>query len=237
MIDIPALIAGYLEYLTGYVEYLVANEEDDEGAPNCAVLKRIAADRRAHVALSVIAKENVGQIRDILTLCIDAERHLRTFQSLLASERDNAKQLQQHRQSVADLRQFIDRSAQRPDHPMVDWLPILATEVESTTLIKQLVRVPPAYVSLNINASAGCFANHSNNGAPNAFSNPVFPVWSEYGNCSRDLVKMSPASTRTDARTDPGVSVRSASPMAVNEKRCSWSSVKSPRPARVRMKR
>ena len=80
-----------------------------------AVLKRIAADRRAHVAIYVIAKEDADQhqIWKILALCIDAEHQLRTFQSLLADERNNAKQLQRHRQSVADLRQFIDQAGRR----------------------------------------------------------------------------------------------------------------------------
>jgi hypothetical protein len=128
MIDIPALITDYL-----------ATNKDDEDAYGCAVLKRIAAERQAHVALYVIAKEDVDQIWQILALCIDAEHQLRTFQSLLADERDNARQLQQHRQSIADLRKFIDQASQYPDHyPRVDWSPLLATEVESVTEAEQL---------------------------------------------------------------------------------------------------
>ena len=114
MVNIPTLIAGYL-----------AANEDKKYQDGCAVLKRIAADRRVHVALFVIAKEDADQhqIWKILALCIDAEHQLRTFQSLLADERNNTKQLQRHRQSVADLRQFIDQAA-RPSDPPIDWLPI-----------------------------------------------------------------------------------------------------------------
>jgi hypothetical protein len=115
MINIPTLIAGYL----------AANEDKKYYKDVSAVLKRIAADRRAHAAIYVIAKKDADrhQIWKILALCIDAEHQLRTFQSLIADERNNAKQLQRHRQSVADLRQFIDQAA-RPPNPPVDWLPI-----------------------------------------------------------------------------------------------------------------
>jgi hypothetical protein len=135
MIDIPTLIDGYL----------AANVNKRYYAHGATVLKRIAADRRAHVAIYGIAKQDADQhqIWKILALCIDAEHRLRTFQSLLASERDNAKQLQQHRQSVADLRQFIDQAMQGPDNPTVNWLPIATTEVEHAALYKQ--RTQAAY--------------------------------------------------------------------------------------------
>jgi hypothetical protein len=126
VIDIPALIADYLA------------RSESEDVYGCVVLKRIAAERRAHVALYGIAKEDVDQIWQILELCIEAEQQSRTFQRLLADERDNTKQLQQHRQSVADLRQFIDWASQHPEHYQVDWLPLWATEVESVAQAEQL---------------------------------------------------------------------------------------------------
>jgi hypothetical protein len=127
MIDIPTLIANYL-----------ATNKDNEDVHGCAVLERIAAERRAHVAVYGIVKEDVDRIWQILELCIEAEHQSRTFQTLLGDERDNAKRLQQHRQSVADLRQFIDRASQHPEHYQVDWLPIWATEVESVAQAEQL---------------------------------------------------------------------------------------------------
>ena len=44
------------------------------------------------------------------------------------------------------------------------------------------VILQPTIVSLNIDASAGCLASHSNKGPPNAFSNPVSLVrsWKNY---------------------------------------------------------
>ena len=115
MIDIPKLIAGYL----------AANKDKKYYKDVSAVLKRIAADRRARDALYAIAKEDADrhQIWKILALCIDAEHQLRTFQRLRADESNNAKQLQRHRQSIADLRQFIDQAARR-SNPPIDWLPI-----------------------------------------------------------------------------------------------------------------
>jgi hypothetical protein len=123
MIDIAALIANYLA---------------TEDAYGHVVLKRIAAERRAHIALYDIAKENVDQVWQILELCIEAEHQLRIFQRLLADERDNTEQLQQHRRSVADLRRFIDRASRHPDHYQIDWMPISATEVESVAQTEQL---------------------------------------------------------------------------------------------------
>jgi hypothetical protein len=123
MIDIAALIADYLA---------------TEDAYGHVVLKRIAAERRAHVALNAMAKEDIDQIWGILELCIEAEHQLRNFQSLLADERGNAEQLRQHRRSVADLRRFIYRASREPDHYQVDWMPISATEVESVAQAERL---------------------------------------------------------------------------------------------------
>jgi hypothetical protein len=143
MIDIYALITDYL-----------ATNNDDVGTHGCAVLKRVAAERSAHVALNVIAKEDVGQIWQVLELCIEAEHRLRNFQGLLADERANAEQLQRHRQSVADLRRFIDRASRYPDHYQVDWMPISATEVESAVLMEQL-KIGAAMVKQSPSAAYG----------------------------------------------------------------------------------
>ena len=103
------------------------------------VLNRIAADPRAPAALNVIAK-GTGNIWGLVELCMLAEMLARTFHELLIEERETVESLRRHRQSVEDLKEFIDQAAGHPEHPMVDWPAIPETEQGRVVLQAQLNR-------------------------------------------------------------------------------------------------
>ena len=76
-------------------------------------------------------------------------------------------------------------------------------------------------VSLNMDASSGCFASQSKMGMPSDFSNPLFPGLEPNRAIDpnpRDIQSL--ARVRIVARAEPGAPVLSASPSGVKAKRC-----------------
>lgn len=132
MIDIRKMIAGYL-----------ATDPKDTDQHERSVLNRIARDPHAHNALEKMVKpiwprkpgeETESKIWELIWLCIVAEIRVRTFRPTLAEERGMIEQLQRHRESVKDLKRFIDQASEHPDYPFVEWLPLRETDQESAEL-------------------------------------------------------------------------------------------------------
>jgi hypothetical protein len=133
MSDIRKMIAGYLA---------TDHEEDEHG--RCG-LNRIAADPHAHTALEKMVKpiwppsgvqckpgeEAESKIWQLIGLCMEAEIRVRTFRPILAEERGMVEQLQRHRESVKDLKRFIEQATGHPDYAFVEWLPLRETDQES----------------------------------------------------------------------------------------------------------
>ncbi|MGO9684617.1 MAG: hypothetical protein ACLP0B_14960 [Steroidobacteraceae bacterium] len=98
---------------------IAAPDEHERG-----VLERIVADHdhRANDALNAIGK-TLEEIWRLIRLCVQAEMRARTFRDLLADERKTVERLQSYRQSVEDLRGFLNEVARPSDHPLIDWKP------------------------------------------------------------------------------------------------------------------
>ena len=118
MSDIRGMIEEYLGK---------TNNEPEASWHERLVLSRVAANPRAHAALNAIAK-NTDEIWGLIQLCIDAELVMGTFRELLTEERETVDRLNRYRQSVKDLKQFIDQAAQHPQHSMVDWMALPQNE-------------------------------------------------------------------------------------------------------------
>src|SRR5688572_9664830 len=95
----------------------------------------------------------------------------------------------------------------------------------------------PIIVSLNRDAASASFARKSKNSSPNALSNPLRPVWTEYLSSPMAREKVSLATVRIVDRAEPGAPVRSASPSGVRPNRPSGSWVRTPRFPSVRIRR
>jgi hypothetical protein len=114
-------------------QWLVENPVDDPDWPGTRlVIERLVADPRAHDALKAIAKNKPtsdsygiespsGAVWELVDQCYRAVDQLEMFHDLLAGERKAVEQLQRHRQSVADLRQFIAAAGKPHQNPYVDW--------------------------------------------------------------------------------------------------------------------
>jgi hypothetical protein len=127
--DVRKIIKEYLAE-----EYLAEEcpDEDKDRAltfyqHRCSVLQRLARDQRACAATSAIAK-TVIELWDLLDLCTDAEWLLTAFPKVLTEERKMVERLRRHRQSVKDLREFINQVSKHPDHPVVGRVSITKTE-------------------------------------------------------------------------------------------------------------
>ena len=93
---------------------------------------------RAHDVLKAIAKNKPtsdsygiespsGAVWELVDQCYRAVDQLEMFHDLLAGERKAVEQLQRHRQSVADLRQFIATASKSHENPYVDWASLETT--------------------------------------------------------------------------------------------------------------
>lgn len=110
-------------------QWLAENPGDPSGWPYMhSVIERLAGDPRAHDALNTIVR-NLPRIPPtnaiwelIMDCCVHAKMQLETFHTLLAKERKTIERLQRHRQSVEDLRRFINEATEPHEHPMVDWM-------------------------------------------------------------------------------------------------------------------
>jgi hypothetical protein len=127
MNDIPQMIREYL-----------ARKPDDCDQHERRVLNRIAADHRAHAAINAVTK-STDEIWHLVAICIDAEMVMRKFRVVLNEERDTVERLRRHRQSVEDLKNFLDQAAKWSEHPMVFWLAV--SEQESTAYRDTLNRI------------------------------------------------------------------------------------------------
>lgn len=120
-------------------QWLVENPVDDPDWPGTRlVIERLVADPRAHDALKAIAKNKPmsdsygiespsGAVWELVDQCYRAVDQLEMFHDLLAGERKAVEQLQRHRQSVADLRQFIAAAGKPHQNPYVDWSSLQTT--------------------------------------------------------------------------------------------------------------
>jgi hypothetical protein len=113
VINIPEMIVAYYADAAPYPEEQFKRR----------VLDRILADSRAHDALNAMSG-NIEEVWEFMEACVFAEYQLRTFHDLIAEERIVGEQLQQHRKSVEDLRQFIDQATKYHDNMIVDWSPL-----------------------------------------------------------------------------------------------------------------
>jgi hypothetical protein len=107
-----------------------------------AVLSRLAQDAGALDAIVAIAKEG-GEVRQLLELCLRAAWELREYHAVLDQARARCESLRKHRESVDDLRRFITETAD-PYHPLVNAMPIPATEQERSDRIAAYPRAATA---------------------------------------------------------------------------------------------
>jgi hypothetical protein len=109
------------------------------------VLHRIAVSRDAQAALNAISKDE-NQVRGLIQICINAEMRTRTFHETLVAERETKEQLQRHRKSVSDLRQFIKRATRWREYLFV--MPLSETEQERVERQQRIFKhseAPDAY--------------------------------------------------------------------------------------------
>jgi hypothetical protein len=86
-----------------------------------------------NVGVSIIPHENYGiespadAVWELVEQCIHATAQLETFHTLLAEEGKTVERLQRHRESVADLREFIAAASKPHENPYVDWASLQTT--------------------------------------------------------------------------------------------------------------
>jgi hypothetical protein len=112
------------------LDRLANGEKEKYSEDERVVLQRIAASRAAQAAFNTIAKTE-DDIKKLIQRCIHAKTIQRKFPAWLKEERDMAERLRQHRRSVEDLRQFINRAAHPPKNPFMHWLALPETDQEN----------------------------------------------------------------------------------------------------------
>ena len=118
------------KYLAAPPDEIKKNEWQEHDEPTCRVLTRLVANNDALAALIAIAK-GADNAWGIVDLCSIAEIKMTTFHKALQNESAMVGRLQQYRQSVADLKKFIDEATEYPELLFVDWVVLPETEEES----------------------------------------------------------------------------------------------------------